>query len=283
MADADDLLKERRKDLVPADKQDPLLPKGTFSYSQYSLYQRCPKAYEFAYIRNLRNPPAGVQFKGQIVHKGAEAGQRAKMAKRPLALEAGKALVADEFDKGKEAVEQWDEGEDAGKAKDAVVRAYSTYHTKALPAANPEAVEQPFVLYLDSVPLIGYIDLIDRVGGATHAGIEDPGQLVVADLKYSSKSWSQDQLDKSPQFTLYSKAAGISTVRVDNLVTLKNGPEFKQLTSRRDGRTYLTVLEHMAETVDLIKKGVFPKTAIDSWTCSERWCGYWRQCRGRRL
>jgi hypothetical protein len=283
MAGPSELILARRTDLVPEDKKDPDLPKGTFSYSQYALYQKCPKAYEFSYVKNIKNPPSGLSFKGQIVHKGAEAAHRAKQAQSPLELEAGKAIVADEFERGKEEVLEWEEGEDEGKAKDLTVRTYQTYHLKALPKVQPEAVEQPFVLYLDSVPVVGYIDLIDRVGGSVHDGVEDLGLPVVADLKMSRQSWSQADLDKDPQFTLYSKVTGIPTVRVDNLVTLKNGPEFKQQTATRDRRHHLVVLEHIAETVDLVKKGIFPKTQIDSWACSEKWCGYWKMCRGRKL
>jgi hypothetical protein len=274
----------RRTDLVPEDKKDSGLPRGTFSYSQYGAYQRCPKSYEYSYVDNIKTPPAALAFKGQVIHRGAEEAHLSIIRTNKIPeIEVIKAVVVDAFDKGKGEVETWEEGEDAGKTKDSAIRLYMTYHLKALPQVHPVAAEQSFVLYLDGTPITGYIDLIDRESAGTFAGIEDPGVPVVADLKVSKASWSQADIDKDAQFTLYSKATGISKVRVDNLVTLKNGPEYKRQTAIRNPRDYEILLEHMAETITLIKKGIFPKTAIDSWVCSGRWCGYWDKCRGKGL
>ncbi len=275
----------RRPQLVPPEKLDPKLPKGTFSYSQYGLYQRCPKAYEFAYIKNLKLPPAGPQYKGIVIHRGVEEAHRAVILNGAVPkLAQSQAVVADAFEEGKEEVASWDDDINEGRAKDAAIRGYTAYHLSALPKVNPVAAEQPFVFYLDSMPVTGYIDLIDRkVERIEGTDVDDPGTLIVADLKVSKASWSQADLDKDPQFTLYSRVTGITTVRVDNLVQLKNGPEFKQKTAKRDGRTHLILLEHMAETAALIKAGVFPKTSIDHWSCSENFCGYWKLCRGRKM
>jgi hypothetical protein len=280
---AKDFLHDRVSGLVPESDLDGKLPKGTFSYSQYSLYQKCPKAYWFSYVENLKIPPGGLQYKGQVVHRGVEAGHRSVMEKQPFPVEEGMALVADEFDKGKEAVEQWgDDGETAGQIKDTAIRSYSMYHQRALPAVNPIAVEKSFVFYINRTPVIGYIDLIDNVAGPAYNGVAAPEQLVVADLKLSKQTWSKADLEKDPQFTLYSKVTGIPTVRVDNIVNLKAGPVFKQQIAVRDGHAHLTVVEHMAETIELIHNEIYPKTSIDSWGCSEKFCGYWFKCRGKR-
>lgn len=274
---------DRRVQIVPPEKLDLKMPKGTFSHSQYSLYQSCGKAYYFRYVMGFSTPPAAAAHKGKSVHAGVEHAHLHKMATHDIPnLEEMKAVVADSFDEGKDEI-QW--GEDSeGKVKDAAINNYAVYHHKALPKVNPEAAEKGFVFYLDSTPVVGYIDLIDRVTEENVAGdIEDPGKLVIADLKVSGRSWSQNDADKSTQFTLYSRVMGIPTVRVDNLVTLKSGPTFKQLTSKRDGRTHLNLLEHMVETVDLIKKGVFPKTSFDNWMCGERWCGFYGICRGKKV
>lgn len=274
---------DRRQAIVPTDKLDLKLPKGTFSHSQYSLYQRCPKAYYFRYVMGFSSPPPALAHKGKTVHAGVERAHLHKMKTNESPdLNQMKAFVADEFDAGKDEVE-WGE-ESSGKIKDSAINSYAVYHTRALPKVHPEAAEQAFVFYLDQIPIVGYIDLIDRVTEENVTSeVEDPGQLVVADLKVSSSSWSQSDIDKDTQFTLYSRVLGIPTVRVDNLVNLKGGPAFKQLTSKRDGRTYLTLLDHMVETVDMIKKGNFPKTAIDNWSCNAKWCSYWSMCRGKQL
>lgn len=273
---------DRRVQIVPAEKLDLKMPKGTFSHSQYSLYQSCPQAYYFRYVMGFSTPPAAAAHKGKSVHAGVEQAHLHKIATKDMPnLEEMKAVVADSFDEGKEDIVWGDVVE--GAVKDAAIDNYAVYHARALPKVNPEAAEQAFVFYLDSTPVVGYIDLIDRVTEENVDGdVENPGTLVVADLKVSGRSWSQADVDKSTQFTLYSRVMGIPNVRVDNLVTLKAGPAFKQLTSKRDGRTHLNLLEHMSETVNLIKEGIFPKTSFDNWMCGEKWCGYWNICRGKK-
>ena len=274
-------MSKRPEIAIPPEKLCIKLPKGTFSYSQYGLYHRCGKAYEFRYVRGIKSPPAGPALKGTSLHAGVEAAHVHVMKHKTLpSAEEIRAVVADEFTRGASEVENWGE-DNPGKAKDATIAAYGTYHRDALPRVNPVAAEQPFVLYLnEEIPVTGFIDLIDQapVEGGTPG---DPGEIIVADLKYSGSSWSQRDIDIDPQFTLYAKVVGASKVRVDNVVDLKKGPTFKQLTSTRDGKMHLTLLEHMAETVDSIGQGHFPKTAIDDPMCSEKWCGYWKMCRGK--
>jgi hypothetical protein len=75
---------------------------------------------------------------------------------------------------------------------------------------------------------------------------------------------------------------GIPRVRVDNLVALKAGPVFKQLTGYRDKISQDILVEDFHETVDAIKKGFFPKAPIDSWQCSAAYCEFYSDCRGKR-
>lgn len=260
--------------VLPEGFADPKLPRGTFSASQYGLYKKCPKAYEFSYVDGIKNPPSGIQLTGTTIHLGAETAHKHLMeTQTPPTVEAVKAAMSDHFDVEQEAVASWEEGLDAGKTKDKAMRGYETYHAKALPTVRPMAAEQGFVKKIGVVPMTGFIDLIDA---------PKPGQLVVADLKHGSASWSQDDVNKDPQFTIYSIVTGIGQVRVDNLVFKKAGPDFSQKTAPRDAQAQRILVEDLEETVDLVKRGVFPKTSIDSWACSEKWCGYWTMCRGRQ-
>jgi hypothetical protein len=274
------------KKYVPDDRLDPGIPKGVFSGTQYESFLRCGRAYEFSYIKNIKRPPAGAMIRGTTVHRGAEEAHRHIIAHKKLPdIQEIQAVVSDAFDKEvkENEVIEWDEGENPGRVKDSAIRSYGVYHRLALPKVRPVAAEQPFVLYLDSTPVLGFIDLIDQAGERIVIdGEEAPGTLVVADLKVTQKSWSQTDIDRKPQFTLYSLATGIPSVRVDNLVQLKAGPDFKQLHGQRGHQDHQVLMEHMSETIGLIKKGVFPMTSIDNWMCSQTWCGYWSMCRGRR-
>jgi hypothetical protein len=279
---------------MPPDFTDPRLPKGRFSHSQYSKYKNCARAYEFRYVQGLRGAAHGMMFKGLRIHQGAEFALNAKIRDRAFvltdpadiqrhavsALREAEALVADAFDEKKDEVTDWGEDATAGRAKDSTLQAYQAFHLGAVPKADPIAVEKAFATWVGNVPMIGYIDLIDRV--KMFDDKDDPGVEVVADLKYSGASWSQADIDKDPQFTLYALVEKNAAVRVDNLVSLKKGPVFKQLTSVRTDHDKRILTEDIEETVDLIGRGIFPKTSIDSWACSERWCDYWGQCRGKK-
>lgn len=276
-------MSDKRQQIVPPEKLDKEMPRGTFSHSQYGLYQNCPKAYYFRYVMGFSTPPAAAAHKGKSVHSGVEAAHLHKMRTKDLPnLEEMKAVVADAFDDEEKNEIDWGETTE-GAIKDSAIKTYAVYHNQALPRVNPEAAEKGFVFYLDYTPVVGYIDLIDRVTEENvNSEVEDPGKLVVADLKVTGKTWSQSKIDTSTQFTLYSRVMGIPDVRVDNIVALKSGPTLKQLTSKRDGRTHLQLLEHMSETIGLIKKGVFPMTSFDNWMCGAQWCGYWNICRGKK-
>lgn len=277
-------MSKRKLPVLPDGFTDPALPAGTgghFSASQYGLYKKCPKAYEFRYVLGVKRPPSALALKGTVVHAGAEAAHLHVMEhKAPPPVEQITAVVSDVFDATKGEIETWEDAT-PGAIKDDAVAAYRVYHRQGLPRVNPVAVEHAFAARVGTVPVIGYIDLIDHVRGPARAGVEDPGKRVVADLKVSSSSWSQADLDKDPQFTLYTIVTGVPAVRVDNLVSLSKGTELKQKESLRDPHAQRILVEDLEETVDLIKRGVFPKTAIDSWACSPKWCGYWAMCRGR--
>ena len=265
---------KRHLPVLPNGFADPKLPRGTYSASQYGLYKNCAKAYEFSYVEGIKNPPSGVMLTGTSVHAGAEASHlRIIETQKMPSLEEAKAIVGDYFDAEKDTVEKWDEGLDAGTTKDRALGAYAAYHNNGLKAVKPIAAEQLFMKKIGTVPTIGYIDLIDA---------PNPGQLVVADMKTGKAAWSQTDLEKDPQFTLYSLATGILDVRLDNLVFLKAGPKFSQKTAKRDAQAQAVLVEDYEETTDLIKRGIFPKTSIDSWMCGPQYCGYHSMCRGRQ-
>lgn len=272
---------KRKLPVIPAGFEDPKLPQTTFSHSQYSLFKKCGKAYAFRYCEGMKLQPRGAMFKGSMVHKGAEFSLTSVLeTKAAPSLEEARAFVADNFEAEKATVASWDDDENDGVAKDITLRAYGAYHQHGLPKMHPTQVEEGFAIHFGGVPTIGYVDLIDRVKEFDDAG--DPGRLVLSDLKYSSASWSQDEADREPQFTLYAKATGVLDIRVDNVVSLKKGPEFKQRSSTRTPTQIAVLEEDYADTADLIRKGVFPMAPIDSWQCTEKWCGYWTMCRGRK-
>lgn len=276
--------KRRRKQwaVVPDEIKDPQLPKGVFSYSQYSTYKKCGEAYRRQYIEGHRTPPTPGMLQGTLVHVGAEEAHLAMIETGKVPeLEAVQAIIKAKFKTESKEVVDW--GED--KPEDILAKAlkvYEAYHTLGLPKLRPIAAEKPFAMKIGTVPMQGYIDLIDTVSVVLEEGKDPVDTPIVTDMKTSAATWSQNDADLDPQFTLYSIVENVDTVRVDNLVSLKAGPKLVQITSKRDAHAKRVFIEDLEETVDLVKRGIFPKTSIDNWACSKKWCGYYTLCRGKR-
>jgi hypothetical protein len=261
------------------------LPKGTFSHSQHSLYKKCGQAYFYKYIDGIPYSGNSRMAKGKTIHRMVEAALRGKMAGKIPGL-AEVREMADLLVSQETADVLWEEGESEDELKQQAVAAYTEFHVKALSKITPVAVEAPFAVKVGDVPMIGYIDLIDSVPAVSTAGLSAadvaaaPRQNVVVDLKTSEKSWTQDQVDRSPQLTLYAHVIGTTAVRIDNLVQLKAGVSYKPVSGTRTRADVDNYVEDLNETVRLIKSGVFPKASLDSWACTNR-CEYWGICRGR--
>jgi putative RecB family exonuclease len=254
---------------------DPVLPGGAFSHSQYEAFKACGRAYEFKYVKNLRTPPSPAMARGTAIHAGVETALIAKKEGRESSLDAMLALVSDSFDKAKEDITEWGD-EDPGKLKDTAVSLYRVFHAAALPKMNPIEIEEPFVVKVGSVTVRGIIDLVDH----EKENPGDPGKIVVADLKTSAAKWSQNEVDKDTQLSLYTAVKGQINARIDNLVSTKT-PAYHRLSTVRGPADHRNLTEDYEQTVDLIKKGVFPMTSMDSWKCTPKWCPYWGNCRGR--
>jgi len=267
--------------VFPPDFADPKLPKGTFSHSQYSKWKTCAKSYEFRYVQGLDTPASVNMFRGTAVHAGAEAAHLHMIEHKAVpALEEMRAKVSDAFEAGKAQIQDW-EGEQPGAVKDLSLKLYEKYHVENLPKLRPVAAEEGFAVKVGTVPVTGYIDLVERHSGFGQPSDNDP--LLVADLKTSSAKWSAGDVEKDTQLTLYSIVKTTPFVRIDNLVTLKSGPAFHRFESNRSTDQQRVFQEDFEETAEFVRRGVFPKAPIDSWACSSKWCGYWSMCRGRKV
>lgn len=270
-------MSEKRSVVMPDDFKDDKLPKGTFSHSQYQEYKKCPKSYEFKYVAALPSKRTASMVRGISIHSLVEYAVKAKISGRLAKFEEVRDVATDLLKTNLETVEDWEDDKPEA-VTNTVVDAYTAWHTYALPKLKPIAVEQGFAAKVAGVPMIGYIDLIDSDPISPEEG--SPVRQVVVDLKTTTKSWSQDQVDKNTQLTLYSRVANTADVRIDQLVQLKRGVEYRPLVSTRDITQQAVFEEDLAETADLIKRGVFPRTSIDHWSCGPR-CSYWTSCRGR--
>lgn len=271
---------------VPDGFGDPGLPsKELFSHSQFRMYQRCPKQYYYRYPMGMKVKPGVAMTKGNVIHEGAEKTHSSTIKTgKPLSLTAAKASVSDAFDKIVNNTEI--EGMDnPGMVKDQTLKHFEVYYRQAVPVIRPLAVEKGFAVKLGSVPLVGFIDLVDEilVDRTTDKDIEGEGPAVlevVADLKFTGKRWSEHMMKNDTQLTLYAHVQGTPRVRIDFLLDQRTGTKYVQERSLRNPHAVKLLTEDMEETVDLIKRGHFPRCDPTGWQCSGEYCGYYKICRG---
>jgi hypothetical protein len=260
------------------------LPKGVLSPSGFSMYVKCPRQFEYAYVLEMRRPPAISMIKGTSIHRGAEVVHKHTIEHGvPMGVEEATQAVADAFNAEEEFVEDATK-EEKGIAKDAAIHGFKVYHRDAVPKINPVAAEKPFALKVGVVPFRGVIDLIDRVPGDYSLGDDPeappPEIEVVSDLKTTAKQWNQQRIDFEHQLTFYAIAENTNNVRVDFLLERKKSTEYITKRALRTRRHKQNLVEDVEEVADLIKKGIFPRCDPANWACTPRFCGYYKMCRG---
>jgi len=271
----DDLVEKGK---LPATTLD--LPKTHISVTQVHLYQNCPKAYYWRYVKDLIVPPAARAIEGKAVHQSLEKGHRERMSSGKMApLELLLEAHNDAWKDMKPEIETWDEDHDENSILKRARMFLTQYHTKHLPALKPVGVEKRFWWTVGQrhIPVLGFIDLIlDKPKEAA----EDPGNCPeVVDYKVVARSKSQADIDSDLQLTTYSRATGIPQVRFDQFVKTTS-PTVKILQSRRDVKSYRWAEAVFEGVAQAINAGIFPPCNTGSWICTEKWCGYWSRCRG---
>ena len=289
-----------------------MLPTGYLSHSQIEMYMRCPRQYEFRYVKGEKRPPGVPMALGSSAHEALETTHNHIVEHgTPAPLEQVQAAFSDSYDKNIADVpaEEWKkEDEVPALVKNAGMNLVTQYNMQFAPHVKPmvkdgvRGIEQKFEMVIVDVPMVGYIDLIDVNSGVaitpeeralmasigpaaetpTNPDILDMLNSVVTDFKTKSKSLTEEDVKSSFQLTLYSYVTGIPTVRYDQLLRQKV-PKLKRMNSTRTKQDHLWMEEIIRSTAQAISAGVFPPCSPTSWTCSAKWCGYWSLCRGKRV
>jgi len=187
--------------LKPDANLEPRVAIPHISFSQLSTYTRCSMQYFYAYVMGIRSKPSLALVVGSGGHSALEYNGRHK-------IKTGQDLaVPDMLDMASTFIEYEQQELDAdaatkdekGEAKDRALASLRVYQTRDAPNINPAGVEVEFNLdlntYYNEEPIRiinGKIDLI-----TTDTGI--------IDYKFVGKARSQNEVDISPQLTLYGK------------------------------------------------------------------------------
>ncbi len=257
--------------------QDPDYP---LSPSALKTYMRCPKQYEYAYMKGIKNPPNFKMVFGSSIHRGLEVNYAHKFKKKKdLPIKDVLSIFNDDI---KVRVKRDSIKLDKSEMNSAVaegVDILTGYHKTIAPGVQP--THQPELELSAPVPgakrkLRGFIDLVADVHWA---GVFR--RSVVRDTKTTSRKYTQEQTDTDIQLTVYDyllKAVHkikASAVQFDVVVRSKAGVAFQTLTSRRPLDSHKRLESTVQQIEKSIKAGIFYPTD-DYQRCG--WCGYREQC-----
>jgi CRISPR/Cas system-associated exonuclease Cas4 (RecB family) len=279
------------------------LPKAHLSISQVNMFLRCPTQYKFRYVDDHMRPPGVATALGSGGHAALEVTHHHLVDHDiPAPTEQLLDCFSDKFKEISQTIEDWEE-EKPGTIKDKGIALVRMYNEKMAPTVKPQVdahgsrgIEKKFELTVSGVPMLGYIDLIDANAdiAMSHEELKQIQAIMgpkwvaedlrtaIADFKFVGKTMAQSMVDGSLQLTMYSLATGIAAVRFDQMIKTKI-PKVKRATSIRTRQDHAWLKRVIREVAEAISKGVFPPTDPTNWVCSEKWCGYWHMCRGKKV
>lgn len=261
--------------------------KSHLSPSQISMFKKCPKQWYFAYVLGMRRPPSGAQHLGTSAHKSFEANNRQKIQSRiDLPFDELQDRYSDSFNSIGRSDIQW-EAESPDKVYEDGQKIVTLFSITSGPRVQPTVVERRITIPIE--PLAGGDPVPDLV---TVLDVVDDQQRVI-DYKTKGKTAMRDEADNSDQLTAYAlahKAAfGVPPreLRLDIFVrpmkTKPTGTYEEQATTRGEDQVeiYQQDVRAVASTIAHSKKsGLFPYAPMDSWACSEKFCGFFSICPG---
>ena len=285
MSDEEDVVEVEPVFSYPKGFQDDDLPhKGVFSPSQFNTTRKCMKQYYYIYVLGARRKPAGIKMlQGSSLHWGAYNTHMATIKTgKPLVYKEALQTVVDHFDKN--CGEAEDLEQPIGAYKDNTARVFHAYYQQAIPKIHPVKAEEKFATMFGTVPVVGIIDLVDKLPALDvlpeMQGQPLPGIEVVSDLKFTGKRWAPQRIRHETQLTFYAHVIGTPNVRVDFLLDLKKGAEYAPEKAIRTPQDVKVLIEDVEEIVSIIKKGDFPRCDPTQWWCCPERCGFYSDCRG---
>lgn len=135
------------------------------------------------------------------------------------------------------------------------------------------AIEEPFQFTNDNlpIPIVGVMDLIEE---------DEQDNIIITDFKTAARSYTETNVSKNPQLTLYHLASRNNyndrniIMKLDCLIKTRT-PQFKRYYTARDRLDETKAVKKIMEVWKGISKGVFIPNDT-SWKCNE--CFYKGAC-----
>lgn len=251
-----------------------LLPVKALSPSSADMYPKCPRQYYFRYVEGIKSPPGIAQLTGISGHEAVEENARHKIKKgKDLPTKTVVEDFKDRLSTHTKGVEDW-EGTSKDEIIDSLEPSITDFMETLAPTLEPVAVEQVFRLSLDGLPVIGFMDQVEK--------------KEVIDYKFCGRTsgyLKREVVEESLQLGTY--AMGGRKRKTTFLCITKDARKTKLGEAVRVSTSWSDKkLEGVTEQYHHVAKGIsagsFPLCPPGSWYCSAKWCGYFSRCRGSK-
>lgn len=244
------------------------------SWSQVSLFQRCPRRYYYQYIERLPMRPVYALASGKAMHAGLE--QHHLELVRGVGGLSSEAIVdcAVAHFEGQEDVGELEIAK--GKATDLLVKEiappvchYVNFTEREelgreVPVAEDD-VEREIWFEVAGEPFVGYVDLVLP--------------STVLDYKLLGRRKTAQDVERDGQGVLYRRALGKPFAFVQCLRGKEVSELTQQVTAEHVERGIYAAIEDAVRSIAVAKQtGHFPRCDPKSWACSEKWCPFFRKC-----
>jgi len=235
------------------------------SYTQIALYQSCPLQYKLQYIDGLKPKDKWYFSFGSTLHLCAQYFFKVRVPPPPSLEELLQFYEQNWISEGYESAEEEANYETYGRE---ILSKFWEIHSADF--RMPVAVERIFYIDIEGVKLRGYLDRVDKL---------DSGRLSIVDYKSNQGLFTQDDLKKNLQLTLYQLAAEQTWHLPVERLTLYHLRSNTPCSCAARDETRLEEARHLVLAVAKnITEGKFP--AIENQYCPcdfAEHCPYYRQ------
>ena len=238
---------------------------------------KCPRQYEFRYVKGLVIPPKGIMVQGTAYHGALKENFQYKIKKKEdldikdlvdaYDTSWNKAVKGEIKDKGEEEEigDQIEWGDDKPDAlKDEGFRMVQFYHKAYAPVIIPVEVEKEASRNITpDILLHGYLDLVTAEK--------------IIDHKLKGRKMSDDDVKQDTQAFAYCFLKNMPDFEFHCAVKTKT-PVVYVLPAKKTADEINWWLEQVKLISRQMDTGIAPPNS-KGWHCSEKFCGYWDRCR----
>jgi hypothetical protein len=251
----------------------------TYRQSIINAWVLCPERVRRRYIENEVIPPGIAARIGTGVHCGAEVNHLAKIQTgedEPLdvvqdaardgyveAIRNGVFFAPEEMPSARKQV---------AAGTDQVVQLAGLYHQSLAPLVMPALVEKKIEMDLPELGtrVSGIVDVLDE-------------NHWLPDIKTAARKWPESKAHSSVQATLYDKLVEHYTGRRPTKISFEvftktKVPNHQSLVTTRQPDDWDALLVRIKVIKASVDAGIFPPADPSSWTCNQKWCGFWWTC-----